>query len=60
METPKILLKKADEITEKLKVKYPELAPFSKTVFSTLLKLPLQSLTTAVISLLRVISLQCG
>lgn len=33
METPKILLKKADEITEKLKVKYPELAPFFKNCF---------------------------
>lgn len=33
METPKILLKKADEITEKLKIKYPELAPFFKNCF---------------------------
>ena len=33
METPKILLEKADEITEKLKVKYPELAPFFKNCF---------------------------
>ncbi len=33
METPKILLKKADEITEKLKVKYPQLAPFFKNCF---------------------------
>ena len=33
METPKILLKKADEITEELKVKYPELAPFFKNCF---------------------------
>lgn len=33
MEIPKILLQKADEITEKLKVKYPELAPFFKGCF---------------------------
>ena len=33
METPKILLKKADEITEKLKIKCPELAPFFKNCF---------------------------
>ena len=33
METPKILLQKADEITEKLKGKYPELAPFFKNCF---------------------------
>lgn len=33
METPKILLQKADEITEKLKIKYPELAPFFKGCF---------------------------
>lgn len=33
METPKILLEKADEITEKLRVKYPELAPFFKGCF---------------------------
>ncbi len=33
METPNILLQKADEITEKLKVKYPDLAPFFKGCF---------------------------
>ena len=33
MDIPKILLQKADEITEKLKVKYPELAPFFKGCF---------------------------
>lgn len=33
MEIPKILLKKADEIEEILKVKYPELAPFFKGCF---------------------------
>ncbi len=33
MEIPKILLQKADEITEKLKAKYPELAPFFKGCF---------------------------
>ncbi len=33
MEIPKILLRKADEITEKLKEKYPELAPFFKGCF---------------------------
>ena len=33
METPKILLQKAEEITEKLKVKYPQLAPFFKNCF---------------------------
>lgn len=33
MEIPKILLQKADEITEKLKVKYPEMAPFFKGCF---------------------------
>lgn len=33
MDTPKILLQKADEITEKLKVSYPELAPFFKGCF---------------------------
>ena len=33
METPKILLQKADEITEKLRVKYPDLAPFFKGCF---------------------------
>ena len=33
METPKILLKKADEITEKLREKYPLLAPFFKGCF---------------------------
>ncbi len=33
METPKILLEKADEITEKLKVEYPQLAPFFKNCF---------------------------
>ena len=33
MDTPDILLQKADEITEKLKVKYPELAPFFKGCF---------------------------
>lgn len=33
MDIPKILLEKADEITEKLKVKYPELAPFFKGCF---------------------------
>ncbi len=33
METPKILLEKADEITEKLKVKYPQIAPFFKNCF---------------------------
>ena len=34
METPKILLQKADEITEKLQEKYPQLAPFLKVAFS--------------------------
>ncbi|MBQ8182960.1 MAG: glycoside hydrolase family 125 protein [Clostridia bacterium] len=33
MDTPKILLQKADEITEKLKERYPELAPFFKGCF---------------------------
>lgn len=33
MEIPKILLQKAEEITEKLKVKYPEMAPFFKGCF---------------------------
>ncbi len=33
METPKILLRKADEITEKLQEKYPKLAPFFKGCF---------------------------
>ena len=33
MDIPKILLQKADEITEKLKVKYPELAPFFNGCF---------------------------
>ena len=33
MDIPKILLQKADEITEKLKVKYPELAPFFRGCF---------------------------
>lgn len=33
MDIPKILLQKADEITEKLKLKYPELAPFFKGCF---------------------------
>ena len=33
METPKILLRKADEITEKLNEKYPRLAPFFKGCF---------------------------
>lgn len=33
MEIPSILLQKADEITEKLKIKYPELAPFFKGCF---------------------------
>ena len=33
METPKILLQKADEITEKLQEKYPRLAPFFKGCF---------------------------
>ena len=33
MDTPDILLQKADEITEKLKIKYPELAPFFKGCF---------------------------
>lgn len=33
MDIPKILLQKAEEITEKLKVKYPELAPFFKGCF---------------------------
>ena len=33
MQTPKILLEKAHEITEKLKVKYPDLAPFFKGCF---------------------------
>ena len=33
MDIPKILLQKADEITEKLKVNYPELAPFFKGCF---------------------------
>ena len=33
METPKILLKKADEITEKLREKYPLRAPFFKGCF---------------------------
>lgn len=33
MEIPSILLQKADEITEKLKEKYPELAPFFKGCF---------------------------
>ena len=33
MDIPKILLQKADEITEKLKIKYPELAPFFKGCF---------------------------
>lgn len=33
MEIPKILLEKADEITDILKVKYPELAPFFKGCF---------------------------
>lgn len=33
METPKILLQKAEEITKKLEVKYPELAPFFKGCF---------------------------
>lgn len=33
MDIPKILLQKADEITEKLKVKYPDMAPFFKGCF---------------------------
>ncbi|MGN1316103.1 MAG: glycoside hydrolase family 125 protein [Acutalibacteraceae bacterium] len=33
MDIPKVLLRKADEITEKLKIKYPELAPFFKGCF---------------------------
>lgn len=33
METPKILLRKADEITAKLGEKYPDLAPFFKNCF---------------------------
>lgn len=33
MDIPKILLEKADEITEKLKTKYPEAAPFFKGCF---------------------------
>ncbi len=33
MDIPSILLQKADEITDKLKVKYPELAPFFKGCF---------------------------
>lgn len=33
MDIPKILLQKADEITESLKIKYPELAPFFKGCF---------------------------
>lgn len=33
MDIPKILLRKADEITEKLQEKYPELAPFFKGCF---------------------------
>lgn len=33
MDIPKILLQKADEITDILKVKYPELAPFFKGCF---------------------------
>lgn len=33
MEIPKILLEKADEITQKLELKYPELAPFFKGCF---------------------------
>lgn len=33
MKTPDILLQKADEITEKLKLTYPELAPFFKGCF---------------------------
>ena len=33
MDIPKILLRKADEITEKLQEKYPELAPFFRGCF---------------------------
>lgn len=33
MDIPKILLRKADEITEKLEARYPELAPFFKGCF---------------------------
>lgn len=33
MDIPKMLLRKADEITEKLREKYPELAPFFKGCF---------------------------
>ncbi len=33
MDIPGILLQKADEITDKLKIKYPELAPFFKGCF---------------------------
>ena len=33
MDIPKILLRKADEITEKLQCKYPELAPFFNGCF---------------------------
>lgn len=33
MDIPRVLLQKADEITEKLKIKYPELAPFFKGCF---------------------------
>ena len=33
MDIPKILLQKADEITKKLEVKYPDMAPFFKGCF---------------------------
>ena len=43
MDIPRVLLQKADEITENLKIKYPELAPFFKGCFLNTMENPMKS-----------------